>query len=845
MAFSETNKNIHVVAANDPTKLCLFAGAPSVLADNSTSTCIFVQLQDSSGKPARALQDITVGLSSSLTIIGTVDSSIVIPKGDTFASANFTSTFNPGTTVISASATGFETVLSTLTTVGPIPSTLSICGFPAVLPADGNSYAAIMVQLQDATGFPARAPQGGVKVDLTCSNTTIGTVSQFVTILEGETYSIANFTTTTIAETEGKIELANITAMSQGYASNQFMIKTTPVASNPTILKIFTGPSKVLADQSSYKQVAVQLQNASGYAAKKQSGNIQVNIASNDSSICQVDPVTIIAGQNYVLTTLNTTYKAGSANITAAANDFPITNQTISTSGFVATKLIIYSIPASLPSDGTIYQTIQVQLQDAQGRPAKNTGLDASVKLFSSQPTVATVSSAVAIPFGKSTATGNLTLSYTPGNTTITAQASGYSTGQATVITYLIDSNIISASPATNGIIAPNGTVSVILGGSQRFNLTANKGYHISDIIVDNISQGAAASYIFANVTGPHMIVADFAINTFNIEVNQSANGEIDPGTTTVDYGDTPEFNITPDEGYYISNITANNATVPITSNSGQQYQFSPVTSNGSLTATFTIRTITIQVTQTGNGTIAPGTTTIDYNGSQTFRITPKAGFHVAEVLVNGTSAGPVSSYNAHNIKGATTISAIFAPDIAPTPTATPSPTPSSTPTPQPKNSTISKAAMEDGQIVNLLINGNITSQQMTNVTIAKNMSSTITTLSFQLTGEDGTTGYANITIPKSAVGQGAIPTIYIDSSQVEGQGFSQDINNYYVWFSTHFSNHIVSIVFSSPVSNSQFLSQKMIYAIGTILTISVVSALFLLRKRLDLRAKLENLKIF
>jgi hypothetical protein len=312
-----------------------------------------------------------------------------------------------------------------------------------------------------------------------------------------------------------------------------------------------------------------------------------------------------------------------------------------------------------------------------------------------------------------------------------------------------------------------------------------------------------------------------------------------------VDYGDTPEFNITPNEGYYISNITANNATVPITSNSGQQYQFNPVTSNGSLTATFTIRTITIQVTQSGNGTIAPGTTTIDYNGSQTFSITPKAGFHVAEVLVNGTSAGPVNSYNAHNIKGSTTISAVFAPDIAPTSTSTPSPTPSVTPAPQPQTTTTSKVTMEDGKIVNLLINGNITSEQMTNVTMTKDLSSAIVTLSFLLTGEDGATGYGNITIPKSAVGVGSTPTTYIDGIQCEDQGFSQDIHNYYAWFSTHFSNHEVLIVFSSPVSNSQFLSQKIIYAIGTIIAISVISALFLLRKRLDLRAKLENFKIF
>ena len=101
------NQDTYCASTNDPTKLFLLTGSPNVLADKSTYQCIFVQLQDSNGKVTRAQQDITIGLSSSLTIVGTVDSSIIIPKGETFASANFTSTFYPGTTTIFASATGF------------------------------------------------------------------------------------------------------------------------------------------------------------------------------------------------------------------------------------------------------------------------------------------------------------------------------------------------------------------------------------------------------------------------------------------------------------------------------------------------------------------------------------------------------------------------------------------------------------------------------------------------------------------------------------------------------------------------------------------------------------------
>jgi hypothetical protein len=53
-----------------------------------------------------------------------------------------------------------------------------------------------MVQLQDSSQSPARAPQGGVQVTLSCSDSTVGTVTPVVTILEGQTYAVANFTTT-------------------------------------------------------------------------------------------------------------------------------------------------------------------------------------------------------------------------------------------------------------------------------------------------------------------------------------------------------------------------------------------------------------------------------------------------------------------------------------------------------------------------------------------------------------------------------------------------------------------------------------------------------------------------
>ena len=183
-------------SATGPAKLNIVVGPSSVPADNNAYNCIFVQLQDSSGQPARAVQDTVITLSSSLTNIGTVSPSVTISKGSTYATASFSSTFAPGTSTISASATGYSTVQSSVTTIGLIPSSIAVYGLPSTLPADGGSYNAILVQLQDSSGYPARAPHGGVQVSLACQDTSIGSVATSVTILEGQTYAVANFTTT-------------------------------------------------------------------------------------------------------------------------------------------------------------------------------------------------------------------------------------------------------------------------------------------------------------------------------------------------------------------------------------------------------------------------------------------------------------------------------------------------------------------------------------------------------------------------------------------------------------------------------------------------------------------------
>jgi hypothetical protein len=81
----------------------------------------------------------------------------------------------------------------------------------------------------------------------------------------------------------------------------------------------------------------------------------------------------------------------------------------------------------------------------------------------------------------------------------------------------------------------------------------------------------------------------------------------------------------------------------------------------------------------------------------------------------------------------------------------------------------------------------------MPNVTLVTKQASNETDLSFDLTGQSGTSGFGNITVPKIAVFSRSLPTVYIDNQTARNQGNTQDEANYYVWYTIEFSNHNVN----------------------------------------------------
>jgi len=68
----------------------------------------------------------------------------------------------------------------------------------------------------------------------------------------------------------------------------------------------------------------------------------------------------------------------------------------------------------------------------------------------------------------------------------------------------------ITASADKGGSISPSGSVTVREKSDKTFTITADKGYVISDVLVDGKSVGALKTYTFTNVTKAHTIKAKF-----------------------------------------------------------------------------------------------------------------------------------------------------------------------------------------------------------------------------------------------------------------------------------------------------------------------------------------------
>ncbi len=222
-----------------------------------------------------------------------------------------------------------------------------------------------------------------------------------------------------------------------------------------------------------------------------------------------------------------------------------------------------------------------------------------------------------------------------------------------------VPSYTISATATSGGTTSPSGDVNVYEHSSQTFTFNPASGYRISNVIVDGISLGEITTYTFDDVTTNHSLHVQFqALPLYRITASAGEGGTITPSdTVTVNEGGSVAFTFSPDAGYQIASVTIDGTPASISSN----YTFTSVTSDHSISVTFSVIMYTITASAGNGGSISPsGTISVNHGGSQTYTITPANGFQISSVVVDGVSSGTSSSYTFSSVTSSHTINAVF-----------------------------------------------------------------------------------------------------------------------------------------------------------------------------------------
>jgi PKD repeat protein len=303
-------------------------------------------------------------------------------------------------------------------------------------------------------------------------------------------------------------------------------------------------------------------------------------------------------------------------------------------------------------------------------------GDDIEVQIDSGS-TIETVSIDQTANGGRWNSLGNFSLDENSGSVTIIASDATLANGttvstSADAVRYVLVSSTtysIESTAGENGTISPSGNVTVIESYDQDFTITPNAGYQIADVLVDGSSVGAVSAYTFSNVTSDHTIEALFGVvPSYTITASSGANGTINPsGNVSVTEGEDQVFSIVADSGYRVADVKVDGSSVGAVAS----YTFNSVFGNSTIEASFeAVPSHVITASAGENGAITPsGPVTVSEGEDQVFSISADSGYRVADVLVNGTSVGAVTSYTFNSVYSNSSIEAYF--EVVPTYTIT------------------------------------------------------------------------------------------------------------------------------------------------------------------------------
>lgn len=221
----------------------------------------------------------------------------------------------------------------------------------------------------------------------------------------------------------------------------------------------------------------------------------------------------------------------------------------------------------------------------------------------------------------------------------------------------------VNASPENGGTVQGSGTVKE--GDNAVISASPNDGFTFEGWTLNGNRVSQDLQYTVNNIRSDATYVAEFKRINCRITVNvNDANAGTATESRDINYGEGLALEAWPKEGYQFDGWTENGNTVSRDS----RMQLDNITASRTFTAVFSKKndqpkTYTITASASSeNGTIMPaGKSTVKEGESLFYTITPKSGYAVKTVYVDGKAVGWMDSFHFTDVRDNHTISVDFA----------------------------------------------------------------------------------------------------------------------------------------------------------------------------------------
>ncbi|MCQ2271839.1 MAG: choice-of-anchor J domain-containing protein [Bacteroidales bacterium] len=195
---------------------------------------------------------------------------------------------------------------------------------------------------------------------------------------------------------------------------------------------------------------------------------------------------------------------------------------------------------------------------------------------------------------------------------------------------------------ASNLLVAPaEYTTWINYGDDFMMNLSPDRGFSIGSVIVDGENMYTANNYLFEYVEEHHYVAVTFVPNDYTITTNAYGHGTVTDGMSFTYDPESPvnyQFTATAEEGYHISAIVINDATVDLTGvTDTYTLTLEDVAANYVINAHFAINTYTVDVTAHNGGTTnIQGVVSYNYGENVTVIATADEGHYISSISIDG-----------------------------------------------------------------------------------------------------------------------------------------------------------------------------------------------------------------